>query len=409
MAELLRMPEVAANATEAVLQGWPVPENTPFDAADTIATVETEKALVDVAAETSGVILKTLIQAGSEVEVGAPIAVLGAVGETVDDFAALLSTLGVGTPTPAPAAVRRGVPAAVALDRERTFASPLARKLARETDLDVAEITGTGPGGRIVRRDVEEAIAGRVVRPTTPAVVTEPTTRAAAVETVPYTAIPHSKVRQATASRLTESKRTVPHFYVRGAARMDAFLKLRAKLNDGGPVKVSVNDLVVKATARAHVLVPQANVVWTADAMRSFTSVDISVAISTERGLVTPVLRGVELMTVSTVAATVQDYVARAKNGQLRQGELEGGSLCVSNLGMYGTEGFAAIINPPQSAILAVGAAAQQPVVRRGKVGVATVMQVTLSVDHRAIDGALAARWMQTFVGLLESPVRILA
>ena len=452
MAEILRMPEVAANALEAVLQDWPVPENTPYAASDTIATVETEKAVVDVEAESGGIILKTLIPAGSEVRVGAPIAVLGEVGETIDDVDALLASLGVARVEPTEAADRREVPNEVpnelptadpALDRgaaapaepadvpapstppapppatpaprsdgTRIFASPLARKLAREAGLEVETITGTGPGGRIVRRDVEAAVR----RTPAPAAAVEPaaperpvTPQPAPVSAVAADEVPHSRMRSAIASRLTESKQTIPHFYVRGSAQVDALLELRRELNAAGGVKISVNDLVVKAVARAHLMVPAVNVIWTTSAMKAMRSVDVSVAIATERGLVTPVLRGVEAMTVSTVAATVQDFVARAQTGRLRQDELEGGAVSVSNLGMYGTEEFAAIINPPQSAILAVGAAREEAVVRRGKVKVATVMRVTLSADHRAIDGAVAAEWMKAFVAVVEAPLQILA
>jgi pyruvate dehydrogenase E2 component (dihydrolipoamide acetyltransferase) len=223
-----------------------------------------------------------------------------------------------------------------------------------------------------------------------------------------FTDVPHSRIRTAVAARLTESKRTTPPFYLRGTANVGRLLKLRRRLNEG-PVRISLNNLVLKAAAQTHVLVPAMNVIWTPDAVRSFSSVDISVAIATERGLVTPVLRSAEQLTISSVATTVRDFVERAKAGRLRQDELEGGSFSVTNLGMFGTEEFAAIINPPQSAILAVGAVREEPIVRKGALRVGSVMRVTLSVDHRPIDGAIAAEWMKVFVSLLEDPVRILA
>ena len=207
-----------------------------------------------------------------------------------------------------------------------------------------------------------------------------------------YTDEPHSRIRLATATRLTESKRTAPHFYLRGTCRVDRLLALRAELNARGDTKVSVNDLVVKAVARAHTLVPAMNVIWTEDATRRFRTVDIAVAVASPRGLVTPVVRDVARRSVSTVAADLADLAARAREGKLHQRELEGGSFCVSNLGMYGTEEFSAIINPPQSAILAVGAARDEPVVEDGALAVGTLMRVTLSVDHRPIDGSTAAR-----------------
>jgi len=215
-------------------------------------------------------------------------------------------------------------------------------------------------------------------------------------------------MRRAIANRLAESTRDAPHFFVRGTARVDKLLKLRGRLNDYGSVRVSVNDLVVLAAARAHVLVPAMNVIWTPDAVRSFSRVDISVAIATDAGLVAPVLRGVDRLSLSGVVAATSDLVERARSGRLQQEELEGGTLTVTNLGVFGTEDFAAIINPPQSAILAVGATRQEPVVSKGKLRVGTLMSVTLSVDHRPIDGVVAAQWMAAFISLLEEPVRIL-
>ena len=434
MARLLRMPEVAANAAEAVLAQWPVPENTPFTAQDSIATVETEKAVVDVPADANGVILKTLVPAGAMVEVGAPIALLGDPGELVEDLGALLVELGVAldpAPTapaapppaePTPAEPATSVSGSAELTGGRIFSSPLARRLAREADLSIADLHGTGPGGRIVRRDIQQATEARDTLQSDPAMARQPaattlsrhaatpSTTPTATETTPaaYVDIPHTRMRRAIAARLTESMRDAPHFYLRGTARVDKLLKLRARLNDSGSVRISVNDLVVTAAARAHVLVPAMNVIWTPGAVRSFSSVDISLAVATDRGLIAPVLRGVDRMTLSGVADASRDLVDRARSGRLQQEELEGGTLTVTNLGAYGTEDFAAIINPPQSAILAVGAAREEPVVRKGRLRVGTVMNVTLSVDHRPIDGVVAAQWMAALISLLEEPVRIL-
>jgi pyruvate dehydrogenase E2 component (dihydrolipoamide acetyltransferase) len=216
-------------------------------------------------------------------------------------------------------------------------------------------------------------------------------------------------MRKAVAARLTQSKTTAPHFYVRGVARVDDLLAMRADLNDGADVRVSVNDLLVKAVARAHQLVPAMNVMWTGEAIRSFTGVDVAVAVATGSGLVTPVLTSVERRSITEIAVATQDFVARAREGRLQQQELEGGSVTVTNLGMYGVDEFAAIINPPQAAILAVGAAKQEAVVTDGRLEVATVLRVTLSVDHRPVDGAVAAQWMTTLVGLLQRPARILS
>ncbi len=378
-----------------------------FTVQDAIVTVVTEKAVVDVPADADGVILKTLVPAGAVVQVGAPIALLGDPGEVVEDLGALLVELGVA-PDPVLSTPADGMGV-------RIFSSPLARRLAKEAGLSISDLKGTGPGGRIVRRDIQQATQTRdtshhgpaLARPPVDSSVATPAI-AAAYNDSPYTDIPHTRMRRAIAARLTESTRNAPHFFVRGTARVDKLLKLRARLNDSGSVKVSVNDVVVKAAARAHVLVPAINVIWTPDAVRSFSGVDISVAVATDRGLVTPVLRAVDQMTLSAVAAASTDLVRRARSGRLLQGELEGGTLTVTNLGVFGAEDLAAIINPPQSAILAVGAAREKPVVTKSRPNVGTVMSLTLSVDHRPIDEAVAAQWMAVFISLLEEPVRIL-
>jgi pyruvate dehydrogenase E2 component (dihydrolipoamide acetyltransferase) len=422
MARLLRMPEVAANAVEAVLAEWPIPENTPFRSRDAIATVETEKAVVDVPADGDGVILKTLVPAGTAVEVGAPIALLGGPGERVEDLDALLIDLGAGPeassstsepstsepsmsrPSTSPPFTSAGTAEATAA---RVFSSPLARRLAREAGLPLSDISGSGPGGRIVRRDVEQAAASATSH-ANPAANPVAGTSTISAEPTRYVDIPHTRMRRVIAARLTQSTRDAPHFFLRGTARVDKLLKLRRRLNDSGTVSVSVNDLVVTAAARAHLMVPAMNVIWTPDAVRSFSAVDISVAVATDRGLLTPVLRNVGRMTLSAVAVACSDLAGRSRSGHLQQDELEGGTLTVTNLGMFGTRDFAAIINPPQSAILAVGAALEGPVVSKGRLTVGMVMSFTLSVDHRPIDGATAAQWMAAFISLLEEPVRIL-
>ncbi|MFJ5260025.1 dihydrolipoamide acetyltransferase family protein [Streptomyces sp. NPDC088387] len=490
MAHVLRMPEVAANVTEAVLHEWFVADQAQFEAADPIAAVETDKAVVEVEAEAAGVVLRLLVPAGSQVDVGAPIALLGGPGEQPVDVDAVLAELGVVAPegtaperrtvpdtrvpeppprnsspdpappaaAPVPAAAAPQEPAVASPDggSRRIFSSPLARRVARDAGLPLDEITGTGPHGRITRRDVEAALNARTTAPSpsdaapqsSKTVPPDSATMPSAPNTVPpvpgtvppppgptppspgptppspsptppspvrprhpaaHEDTPHSRMRNAIATRLTESKRDVPHFYLRATVRADRLLALRTRLNGPGDLRISVNDLVVKAAARAHTLVPAMNVVWLPGALRRFTAVDVSVAMVTERGLVTPVLRGVDSMTVSAVSAGVRDFAARARDGRLRQEELEGGALTVTNLGMYGTEEFAAIINPPQSAILAVGAAHEEPVAVKGRVVVRSVLRVTLSVDHRAVDGVLAAEWMRAFVAVLEEPVRILA
>jgi pyruvate dehydrogenase E2 component (dihydrolipoamide acetyltransferase) len=422
MARVLRMPGVAANATEAVLSEWLVEESGDFAASDALATVETEKAAVDVEADAAGRVLKTLVPPGAQVGVGDPIAVLGEPGEQVDDLDALLRSLGVADATDVVVPERRDVPtgpssaaqlaespslpASPARVAGRVFASPLARKLAKDGGLTIEELTGTGPRGRILRRDVDAAVASR-----TPA---QERTTALDPGAVPagaatYVEIPHSRIRRATASRLVESKQTAPHFYLRATVRAEALVAVRAEVNAGGPTRVSVNDLVIKAVAAAHQRVPEMNVTWTADAVRHYTTVDVALAVATDRGLVTPVVRDVTRLTVGALAVRVQDLAGRAREGRLKQDDLEGGSIAVTNLGMFGVEEFTAIINPPQAAILAVGAVRDEPVVEDGVVVAGRVMTVSLSVDHRPVDGVLAARWLAVLVELLEHPVWFLA
>ncbi len=452
VAHLLRMPEVAAGSDHAVLQDWSVAVNEEFSASDPLATIETDKAVVEVEAESAGVILRALVTAGAEVAVGAPIAVIGEPGEDVPDVDALLDELDPGRgeagapgggaapdeteqpdgdgaagggaapdetePPDGDGAGEAPSPSATAASRSRLFISPLARRLAVEAGLDASQLVGTGPKGRIRKRDVEAALAGGTggssagAQPSTtdPARPREsPAADAAGGGTGGFTDAPHTRVRRAVAARLTESKQTVPHFYVRGTANVEALVALRAQLNDEAPVKISFNDLLVKAVAVAHRRHPELNVIWTDDAVRAFEHVDIAVAIASERGLVTPVLRGVDTMSLTEVAEAVRAFAERADAGTLKQRELEGGTVSLSNLGMFGVEEFSAIINPPHASILSVGAIREEPVVREGGLGVGRVLHLVLSVDHRPVDGAAAAAWMRTFLSLLERPVQILA
>lgn len=406
MAELLRMPEVSANLESAVLSAWSIEEGAAFDAKDVVAVIETEKAVVDYEIETAGVLLRKLVADGEEVAVGDPIAVIAAVGESVADIDAVIAALGaasakapaVADPTPAPQPALAQVGAATG---SRVFSSPIARKLAREAGLDLGSLTGSGPNGRIVRRDVEAAASA-------PRAVVAPALAAPAAA-AEFTDVAHSRLRRAIAARLTESKATAPHFYLRGSAEVSSLLRMREEINDGAEARISVNDLLIKAIAKAHTMVPALNVIWLPDAVRQFSSVDVSVAIATPNGLVTPVVRGADTLSVTQISAIVRDFAERGRAGRLQQHELEGGSVSISNLGMFGTEEFAAIINPPQASILAVGATREEPVVRDGQLAVGTVLRYTLSVDHRPVDGVVAAEWMRAFTMLLEHPAKILS
>ncbi|MCU1477078.1 MAG: branched-chain alpha-keto acid dehydrogenase subunit [Subtercola sp.] len=436
MATIIRMPEVLAGASEAAIASWLISEGQYVSLGDPIAEIETEKAVVEYGAEAEGTLGRTLLMPGDSAEVGAAIAVLIAEGETAADIDQALAGDGVpGEPELDEAAAAAAVESsadAVSAPRasDRLFVSPIARRIAKQNGVEPEQVSGTGPGGRIVRRDVETFIRDRAesAPPSAPA-TTQPTAPAASqppqptevmqatragqtshASTAPssYTEIPHSSMRRAIARRLTESKSTVPHFYLTTECRVDELLKLRALINETSARRISVNDMIVKAAAAAFVDVPAANVTWADDAVRQYSSVDISIAVATEGGLVTPVVRDVAAQSLSAVSATIGDLAERAKTKRLKQDEIEGGSFSVTNLGMYGTLEFAAILNPPQSGILAVGAAVQQPVVIDGQLAVATVMRCQLSVDHRAVDGALAAQWLAAFTKRVENPLSIL-
>ena len=415
MATLLRMPEVAANATHATLAAWSKKEGEPIAAGDCLAEVETDKAIVEISADSAGVMGQWLVPAGQEVEVGAPIAVLLAAGEAAADVQALLQAAGAVATAPAAAAASAvpGTPAPAATTAqasgERLRASPLARRLAAQRGVDLSRLQGSGPGGRIVKIDVERAQAAAPA----PALASAPV--AAAPVAAPagsgasaFTEVPHSSMRRTIARRLAESKSTIPHFYLTVECRMERLLALRTEINASASRKISVNDFIVRAVAVALREVPQANVGWTDTAMRQYAQADVAVAVSTDTGLITPIVRAADRKTLSQISAEIADLAARARAGQLRPEEYQGGSFSVSNLGMHGVGAFSAIINPPQAAILAVGAAQQKAVVEDGTLAVGTAMHCTLSVDHRAIDGALAAQWLAAFQRAIESPLSIL-
>jgi pyruvate dehydrogenase E2 component (dihydrolipoamide acetyltransferase) len=394
MASVLRMPGVSADVTEATLADWAVQPGAQVKRGDVVASVETDKAVVELEAEEDAVLLKTFASAGDAVPVGGPIAVFVQPGEEARGEDSILAELGLGPQGSGP------VPQA----GRHLFASPLARRMATEAGLRIEDLEGSGPGGRIRRRDIEEALGRRGLTAPSRALAQPGATASDA-----YTDIPHTKFRRATASALTASKQQVPHFYLKATCQVDRLLELRATANATDDLKITINDFIVRAAGLAMVDVPDMNVIWTPDAVRRFDSVDIAVAVASERGLITPVVRSVQSRTLSDISATIKDLAARASGGSLKQAELEGGSLTVSNLGMFGIEEFAAIINPPQAGILAVGAATSLPVeTDDGGTGFAKFIKVVLSVDHRPVDGAIAARWLGRFKELVESPFRLL-
>ncbi len=419
MATTIRMPEVLANVTEAAVQKWLVAPGDAIAVGQPFAEIETEKAVVEYTAETAGTVLELLIKEGDNVDVGAPIAIVGEAGEVAPASPAADSSAAEPAATaapaePAPAAAApaapeqtTAAPGGEAHPGARRFISPLVRRLARERGLDLSSVTGSGPDGRIVRRDIEALVAGAAA-PASPAPAAAATAAPASASAEPDL-IPHSRMRTTIARRLTESKSTVPHFYLTADLRVDRLLELRREINAIDGVKISVNDLVVKAVAAAFADVPEANTTWSDEGRLRHRTADIAIAVSLDDGLVTPVVRGVESLTVTALSAAIVDLATRAREGKLKQHEIEGGSFAVSNLGMFGTQAFSAIINPPQAGILAVGAARQAPVVVDGALEVGMVMTVTLSADHRVMDGALAARWLAAFTARIENPVSILA
>ncbi|MFN3708741.1 dihydrolipoamide acetyltransferase family protein [Microcella sp.] len=447
MSTTIRMPEVLANVTEAAVQKWLVAPGDTIEVGQPFAEIETEKAVVEYTAETAGTVLELVVAEGDSVDVGAPIAVVGEAGETptVEDAPAAPAASAPATPdapsapaapvaSPAPSApASPAAPAAASTPAEapnapapashggRQFISPLVRRLAREKGISLDGVQGSGPDGRIVRKDLEALIAsgggqsatatgaGDAPRASAPASSVSAASGTPAALPEGAELVPHSRMRATIARRLTESKNQVPHFYLEAECRVDALLDLRTRLNEGAASKISVNDLVVKAVAGAFLDVPEANRTWSDEGMVRHAAVDIGIAVSLDDGLVVPVVRGAEALSVSALGRSIADLATRAREGGLRPDEMQGGSFSVSNLGMFGTRSFSAIINPPQAGILAVGAARQAPVVVDGALEVGTVMAVTLSADHRAWDGALAARWLAAFVARIENPLTILA
>lgn len=428
------MPALSPTMEEGTLAKWLVKEGDTVSSGDIIAEIETDKATMEFEAVDEGVIGKILITEGSEgVKVNTPIAVLLEDGETADDMAksATAPTNAAAAPETAPvvapvaAAPAAPAPAAPLQDGARVFASPLARRIAADKGLDLTQINGSGPRGRIVKADVQSATATTT---TTPAASASASPAAASAITAPsvsadaiaklyadreYTEIPLDGMRKTIAARLTEAKQTIPHFYLRRDIRIDDLLSFRAQINkqlESRGVKLSVNDFIIKACANALQAVPAANAVWAGDRVLQLTPSDVAVAVAIEGGLFTPVLKDADKKSLSALSSEMKDLAARARDKKLAPHEYQGGSFAISNLGMFGIDNFDAVINPPHGAILAVGAGVKKPVVSAdGSLGVATVMSVTLSVDHRVIDGALGAQLLQSIVDGLENPMGMLA
>jgi pyruvate dehydrogenase E2 component (dihydrolipoamide acetyltransferase) len=443
----ITMPALSPTMEEGNLAKWLVKEGDKVAPGDVIAEIETDKATMEVEAVDEGTVAKLVVPAGTEgVKVNALIAVLAADGE---DVAAAAKGGGEAAPAkaetakpeakaeapksdaakapaqPAPAATPNGAVAS----GDRTFASPLARRIAKDAGVDVAAVKGTGPHGRVVKADVEAAIAGGGAKAAAPA----PAAASAAPAPKPmsddavlklfeegsYELVPHDNMRKTIARRLVEAKSTIPHFYLTLDCELDALLSLRSQLNAVAPLKrtekgeapaykLSVNDMIIKAMALALKAVPDANASWTDSAMVKHKHADVGVAVSIPGGLITPIIRRAEEKTLSVISNEMKDLASRARSRKLKPEEYQGGTTAVSNLGMFGIKDFSAVINPPHATILAVGAGEQRAVVKNGEVKVATVMSVTLSTDHRAVDGALGAELLVAFKQLIENPMGML-
>ncbi len=428
------MPALSPTMTEGTLAKWHKQAGDEVAAGDVLAEIETDKATMEVEAVDEGTLGKILVDEGTEdVAVNTPIAVILEDGESEADLASFQAApaapAGNGatpaatpTPTEAPAApVAAAPPPAPAMPTngagtgERIFASPLAKRLAKQAGIDLSQIKGTGPHGRIVRADIEAFETGRVAAAPaaapTPAPAAAPAAPPAVIPGEPeFELVPHTNMRKVIARRLTESKQTVPHFYLTIDCEIDRLLEVRKQLNEraDGSFKLSVNDFIIRAAALALGKVPAANASWSDEGTKRYKTADISVAVAIDGGLVTPVIRNAGGKGLQSISDEMKALATKARDGKLVPEDYTGGTMSVSNLGMFGVREFAAVINPPQGCILAVGAGEKRPVVQDGALAVATLMTCTLSVDHRAVDGAVGAEFLAAFKKLVEDPLTML-
>ncbi|TQD33601.1 pyruvate dehydrogenase complex dihydrolipoamide acetyltransferase [Rhodobacter capsulatus] len=418
MAVEILMPALSPTMEEGTLAKWLVKEGDAVKSGQIIAEIETDKATMEFEAVDEGVIGKLLVAEGtSGVKVNAAIAVLIEEGGSAE--VAPVAKAEAPAPVAAPAVATPAAPVVPKAAGARIFASPLARRIAADKGLDLAAISGSGPHGRIIKADVEGAVA-KPAPAAAPVAVAAPAPAPVSAATVAklyegraYTEIPLDGMRRVIAARLTEAKQTIPHFYLRREVRLDALLSFREELNrqlSARGVKLSLNDFIIKASALALQAVPAANAVWAGDRVLQMQASDVAVAVAIEGGLFTPVLQDAEVKSLSQLSAQMKDLAKRARDRKLAPHEYQGGSFAISNLGMMGIESFDAVINPPHGAILAVGAGVKKPVVAAsGAIEVATMMALTLSVDHRVIDGALGAELLAAIVSNLENPMAMLA
>ena len=427
------MPALSPTMTEGNLARWVKKEGDEVHSGDVLAEIETDKATMEVEAVDDGRVGKILVPEGTQgVKVNQPIALLLGEGEDASALARFAEPSAKPAPV-APPEQDQLQPASAAppaspknAGNGRIFASPLARRMAQQAGLDLAALTGSGPQGRIVKSDIDAALsaarkiaatpsqtavrpAGPPPLPVAPLPVMSKERIVALAGNPPYTELPLSAMRRVIARRLTESKQTVPHFYLTIDCEIDALLKIRAELNaKSDTYRISVTDFVIRAAALALRQVPAANASWSDEAILRWDTVDIAVAVALDDGLITPIVKQADHKGLAAIARETKDLAARARTGKLKLEEFQGGTFSISNLGMFGVREFAAVINPPHGGILAIGAGEKRPVVKDGALSVATVMSCTLSCDHRAVDGAVGAQFLAAFKKLLEDPLTML-
>ena len=420
------MPALSPTMTEGKLSKWVKKEGDKVKAGQVLAEIETDKATMEVEAVDEGTLAKILVPAGTDgVKVNTLIAILLEDGED----AAALKNVSNDVKAPAAAAPKAEAPKAAEAkpaaapqavahqaSGSRIYASPLAKRIAKEKGIDLATVKGSGPHGRIVKSDLEGGKGGQAA-PVAAAAAPKAVAHAAGPDAkaladaygIPYKLIPNNGIRKVVARRLLESKQTVPHFYLSVDCELDTLLAVRKQLNDAGQsYKISVNDFVIKATGVALAQYPAANVSWTDENVVQYERADVSVAVATANGLITPIIKDAANKSLKDISNEMKELAGKAKDGKLKPAEFQGGTISVSNLGMFGISNFAAIVNPPQGAILAIGSGEQRAVVKDGQVKVATVMTVTMSTDHRCIDGAIGAEYLQVFKKLIENPMSLI-
>jgi pyruvate dehydrogenase E2 component (dihydrolipoamide acetyltransferase) len=412
------MPALSPTMTEGNLAKWHKKEGDAVKAGDIIAEIETDKATMEVEAVDEGVLGKIVVSEGAQgVKVNSIIAVLLNEGEDKGALTAVNSNPAPATAAPhaiaaTPAAESANksapLPLAPSAQHARLFASPLARRLANQNNVDIASVKGTGPHGRVVRADIEAALKNPAAKASASAPKGSISTDAPGLQLGKLEA--HTTMRKVIAKRLSESKQQVPHFYLSMDIELDALLALRKQINEreGAKAKLSVNDFIIKACGMALEQVPAANASWTDAGVQYYSRADVSVAVAIPGGLITPIIKNAGAKRLVEITGEMKDLAARARDGKLKPEEFQGGTFSLSNLGMFGVKSFSAIINPPQACILAVGAGEERPVVRNGKLDIANVMTATLSVDHRVVDGAVGAEWLGAFKRLLQQPLELI-